>query len=346
MLARRFAWHRDAVRRLGLISLALSCSLACSDPPQPWTRVIHHENGNGRSYTIVQADAHDNTCTRIALVTDTEWIANQDHVEVELRGVSGFEFLTAYVAQDDPPDFVKPDIATQCTNAEPPSDIGPPPPRVSGKLRFEAPGAEGRPCRVSFDLEVWQYTDFDVETGMPTKLVAHPAFAEDVEIYDVGCPHPETTKATYTQVEAALGEFDGVSTLVMSSYDEDEGTCVWARLLPADALPSESASAVEVDGTWAYAGVRVATSVPEDCHAALLINPNVDIGPSRSAPPLRSRGTIRFTDTQSVPTSTGSVEAPCRLDLDVALETYGEFFWLPDLVRMRADAITVAGACE
>lgn len=336
----------DEVRRLGLISLALSCSLACGDPPQPWTRVIHQEDENGRTYAIVQADPRDNTCTRIMLVADSEGVDSQDHVEVRLRGVSGFGFRAAYVEQDHPPDYVEPDIATKCTNAVPPSDIGLPEPRVSGKLRFEAPGPEGRPCRVSFDLEVWHYTDFDVETGMPTKLVAHPAFAEDVEIYDVGCPHPETSAVTYTQIEAALGEFEGLSTLVMSSYDADAGTCVWARLLPADALPSDGASEVEVDGTWAYAGVRVATSAPEDCHAALLTNPNVDIGPSRSAPPLRSRGTIRFTNTQSVPTSTGSVEAPCRLDLDVALETYGEFFWLPDLVRMRADAITVAGACE
>jgi hypothetical protein len=343
--ARVLACNRGSVRRLGLVSLSLACTLACTDEAQPWTRVVYEEGLDGRGYSIVQADPRTNTCTRIQLIDFVEpYDYDQDKVDVELRGVSGFVFYEAWFVRDNPPDFVEPDISLLCTNAEAPSDIGPARPFVNGELKFTTPGTHGRPCRVSFDLEVWRYTDFDPELGMPINPVAHAAFAEEVEIYDVGCPHPETSKTRLDAVEAALGHYEGVATVVLSSYDEREGTCVWARLLPVDAVERESE--VEVEGAWAYAGVRVALSEPDDCRASLLIDPHVDIGPSRSAGPLRSRGTIGFAGTRSVPSGSGSIDAPCELALDVALETFGEFFWLPDLVHMRAEAVTVASACE
>lgn len=335
-------------------ALVVAClSLACSEPraDQAWTRITYRAIDDATIagvYSIVQADPDANTCTRITIwqVDEHEdWIVDrQAQVEVEIDGVDDLVVYAAEVAHDDPPDEVDEGIAERCTNVDYPSDVGPPDPIVRGTLTFDRFRA-GQPCRVSFDLSLAQYASFDPQTGQPEDLERFTARAEQVDLYAVGCPHPRNHDASHTELDAALGEVEGLATIVVSSYAADTGACVWARLLSSGAsLPSQGA--VEVPGAWVYSGVRVAQTAPEACIASALVDPDVDPGPSRSAGPQYSQGAVEFGAQQPTQTAGGLVDVPCTIDVDLALATFGEYLWIPDLVRMRDREVPVAGACE
>lgn len=329
----------------------LAClALACSDDPRAWTRVSYQFGEDATTtaiISIVQANLDANTCTRITLAQVTEvdeWLAaSQARVAVKIEGLDHLVVRDALVAREAPPGYVDAGIAARCTNVEPPSDIGPPAPIVAGKLTFSRFRGK-QPCSVSFELEVSQYSDYDPQTGQLEGLETFTAHAEDVDLYAPGCPHPNNGEASYTSLDAAFGEVDGFGSLVVSSYDADAGTCTWARALADASLAAPSE--VEMPGTWIYSGVRVAQTSAAACKASVLVDPSVDPGPSRSAGPEYSRGTIEFGEQASVQTTRGPLEVPCTIDVDLVLATFGEYPWIPDVVRMRAGNLAVAGACE
>lgn len=332
-------------RRAGLLLLLLLPSPACSEEPTPnWTRVVRHDYGDNFSgYSIIQADPITNTCVRVELLSDSNLpLAQPGEVDVDWRGLEGHVIRSALGTEADP-DYPSYSPARRCTNEQVPNDLGPPDPIISGKLHFDEDHRQdaGRPCRVSFDLSLQQHPIWDDPTTESYSLRA-----DDIAIYDQGCPHPDDFQATYTELDAAFAELDGLGTVVVSSWDANYEVCVWARFLSSDAELS-SISEVEAPGTWAYSGLRVADIEREACVASELVQPNaVSADWSRSAGPLISNGNTEFSSTTTVQTASGPVEAPCELDIDVALQSFGEFYWVPSIINMRGNAIAVSGSCD
>ncbi|MFV8749524.1 hypothetical protein ACNOYE_03110 [Nannocystaceae bacterium ST9] len=103
---------------------------------------------------------------------------------------------------------------------------------------------------------------------------------------------------------------------------------------------------VEAPGSWTYSGLRVAEVEPATCVASNLLVPSLVVTAlSTSVGPMSSTGTLTFGATATQPTANGPVEAPCTLDLDLELKSGGVYYWDPNLVRMQAEQVAVAGAC-
>ena len=343
------------LRRAFAALAPLLVGAACADEPEVWTRIAVSEEFEGfERYRIAQADPLADTCVRIDLIPFDgaglgEVYGMQDgEVDVDVRGFDGVYVNFTYGERPNP-EYPDAWIARDCAAREWTSDVGPPAPRVSGEIEFrEFRSASGGPCRVDFDLEVRSVVlTFNDATGdYDESEDRYEVRARDVGIYAEGCPHPGNAEASFTVLDAAYAELDGLGSVVVASFDASNEVCAWVRLLSsADGLASPSD--VDVSSGWAYGGVGVAAIEREACTAAQLVDPlGASAGLSSSAGPLGSSGSVRFGATKTVEAAAGSVEAPCSLDVDLRANSYADYHWVPDVVHMRARSVPVAGACD
>ena len=341
-----------------LAALAPLAVAACADAPEGWTRVLATTDYDGNPrYRIVYADPIADTCVRLELSPATAAViedqGTQDgEVDVAVQGLDGI--IVRYAVGGRPhPDYPDDFVSRDCTTRAWTSDVGPPEPRLSGKMtwrEFASASDPAGPCRVDFELEVHSlvFTYNDATGEFDESEDIYEIAARDVGIYAEGCPHPGDAEVSFAELDAAYAELDGLGTVVVSSWDPIDEVCAWVRLFSsADAL--EGSSEVEVDGGWVYAGVRVAAIEREACAAAQLVDPipiAIEARLSSSAGPLGSVGSVGFGATATKTVAAGSVDAPCSLDLDLRANSYADYYWVPDIVTMRASAVEVAGACD
>ena len=162
--------------------------------------------------------------------------------------------------------------------------------------------------------------------------------AATVPVLAEGCSRPVTATSSLTELSAAQGVLQDIPTLVVAGWDANLEVCAWARLLDADALESVPETAVEAPGTWVYTGVRLGLLEREACVADNFVFPPINpTYPNESAAVLDSSGTIEI--------RAGSEDEPCELDIALELQTRGGFYWLPETLAMKDNAVAVSGTC-
>lgn len=289
-------------------ALCLS-SVACTDEPRGWTRVVAVEGG---SILFVHADREADVCVNLYMTPPSEYTSPDPGVVV--RGadyVVGAGWGRPY--------------RSSCTTGLVYDVLS----QVSGEVVFDDlnnTADNDAPCTVSFDLSIVGEEDQVYEIT-----------ARDFPILDVGCPRPGLYRAEYKDLDAAYGQYDGSDMLVVSAWDDARAACVWARFSNDAELPS---STVEIPGVWVYAGLRFGLTERDACVASnFVIPPSSPDYLTDSAPELGSTGTVAFS-------GTNAEGRPCTLDIDLDLRSQGRFDWTPDDVHMIADAVAVSGACD
>jgi hypothetical protein len=291
--------------------LAVLAAACTADEPRGWTRVV--ELGEeGQYYSLVHADREADVCVMLELGEPFE--SEIDNVLV--RGGNYVEKSTSAGPW-----------RADCTNGRDGYSSGDR--RVTGKVTFHdfSNTVEPNiPCTVSFELEIEGFEGEMYEMS-----------AKKFPILDVGCPRPGVYAAEYTQLDAAVGVYEGHETVVISAWDPTREVCVWARLSTDPELPD---SDVEVPDAWVYSGLRFGLTEEADCSAAQFVRPPINpTYMSTSVDALHATGAVRFL-------ATDDSGWPCALDVDLDLRTLGQYDWTADDVHMRGVDVKVVGACD
>ena len=306
---------RVSRRTFALLFIAAPLFACAEELDMPWTRVTDEFDPDfGHYYSIVQADRDAGTCVALGLRTPSEYPSESDD-RVEVRGAD-LEFDGGYGTEYSP----------DCTNEYHINAYA----KITGSVEFHryvsAPAVPSgkQPCAVDFDVRV-------VMDAGPTYTLR----GEDAPIHADGCPRPAAYAAEYVELDAAYGTYAETEQLILAAWDPERETCVWARFY-ADANP---ASEVATPSGWSYGGLGFGQTAVEGCVAAELVTPPTGTSyPRVTFPALGSSGTLSFAEVDAE-------GRPCRVDVDVVLESFGPFDWVLDDVGLRASGVAVAGGC-